>query len=267
MRDAISDGSGSAGELRPGRAEVACRFDGEILPEVSGLAASIRHPGVLWTHNDSGDDSRIFAIDASDCRMRAEVRLTGVTARDAEAIAVGRDAQGDPVIWLADIGDNRDSWDSVRLYRIGEPRRLVDQAVAASSFTIRYEDGPRDAEALLVDPSPGGAIWLATKRQAADGGMYRVPDSIVSKGSAVARRVGSVPAMTSDGSYAPDGRHFVLRTYTGATLFRSPPPGSGGQAVAIPLQPQGEAIAFSHDSRSLFLASERSDQLWRLPLD
>ncbi len=260
------DGGSASGEPRPGKAEVVCRFDGGRLPEVSGLAASIRHPGVLWTHNDSGDDARIFAIDSTSCAVRAEVRLGGVTARDSEAIAVGRDAAGEPVIWLADIGDNLDGWDSVRLYRIAEPTRLVDQEVKARSFTVRYEDGSRNAEALLVDPAAGGPMWLATKRQAADGGLYRIPDSLVAKGSAVAKRVGVVPAMTTDGSYAPDGRHFVLRTYTGATLFRAPPPGTDAGSVAIPLQPQGEAIAFAHDSASLYLAGERSEELWRLPL-
>ena len=33
------------------------------ITESSGLAASLLHPGVLWTHNDSGNPPRIYAID------------------------------------------------------------------------------------------------------------------------------------------------------------------------------------------------------------
>jgi hypothetical protein len=28
--------------------------------------ASKRNPGILWTHNDSGDRARVFAVRASD---------------------------------------------------------------------------------------------------------------------------------------------------------------------------------------------------------
>jgi hypothetical protein len=33
-----------------------------VLPELSGMAASRRHPGVLWAHNDSGNDAEVFAV-------------------------------------------------------------------------------------------------------------------------------------------------------------------------------------------------------------
>ena len=49
----------------------------------SGLAASHRHPGVLYTHNDSGDTPRFFAIDAN-ANVLAEVRLDGANALDRE---------------------------------------------------------------------------------------------------------------------------------------------------------------------------------------
>ena len=32
------------------------------LGEASGLAFSVRNPGVLWSHNDDGDDGRLFAF-------------------------------------------------------------------------------------------------------------------------------------------------------------------------------------------------------------
>lgn len=258
--------AGQSDPITPGQAQVACHLHDKRLVEISGLAASIAHPGIVWTHNDSGDTARAFAIDTNDCSVRAVVQFGGAKARDVEAIGVGRDALGTPVLWLADIGDNLKSWPNVRLYRIPEPEQLSDQTVPARTFTVRYPDGPHNAEALLVDPAPNGTMWIATKRDAADGGIYQAPASLLEDGSAVLRRIGSDSPLTTDGSYAPNGQSFVLRTYVGATIFTAPPPGSNPQPVAIPLQRQGEAIAFTADSSALLLAGEGSDELWRLPL-
>ena len=37
----------------------------EPISEMSGIARSQRFPGAYWVHNDSGDDARLFAVDAS----------------------------------------------------------------------------------------------------------------------------------------------------------------------------------------------------------
>ena len=41
---------------------VLSNLEGTVLNELSGLAASRIHEGVLWAHNDSGDSARIFAV-------------------------------------------------------------------------------------------------------------------------------------------------------------------------------------------------------------
>ena len=95
-----------------------CRFDDARLDEISGMAWSLRHPGVLWLLKDSGGGPYLYAVDATDCRTRARVRLEGATARDYEAIATGRDAAGRATIWVGDTGDNRSSWPSVRVFAV-----------------------------------------------------------------------------------------------------------------------------------------------------
>src|SRR5262245_41247001 len=48
------------------------------LVESSGVAISRRTPGVLWSHNDSGNDSILFAIEPNGTargRMRVPVRM------------------------------------------------------------------------------------------------------------------------------------------------------------------------------------------------
>lgn len=251
--------------VTPGEASVACTFDRRVLGEISGLASSIRHPGVLWAHNDSGDAPRLYAIRASDCAIVARVTLSGAETIDPEAIAVGRNRDGDPVIWLADIGDNQSRRETVALYRVPEPPELRDSSATASRFRVRYPDGPHNSEAILVEPTPGGRIWMLTKRQSADGQAYELRLDEATR-SATSRSAFAVPALTTDAAYAPDGRHFALRTYFSADVRTAPPPGTATIQVAAPLQRQSEAITFDADSRTLYFASEGSGDLWQLPL-
>lgn len=260
--DAHQKGSHDGGSTR-----TVCKFANDTLEEISGLAASIKHPGILWAHNDSGDGPRIYAVSNTSCEIQATITLGGVDPRDVEAIAMGRNSDGDPVIWVGDIGDNLGTWTNVRLYRIPEPNSIKNQTIQAKTYNLTYADGPRDAEGLLVDPRPGGRIWITTKRMAADGGLYALPKSFISDGFGTAKRVGSVPPMTTDASFAPDGKSFVIRTYLGAELFQGVPPGTDGQTIGLPLQTQGEAITFSSAGTGLYAASEGEASLWFVPLD
>lgn len=253
----------------PSSPEQACQVTDSRLTELSGLAASIQHPGILWTHNDSGDSARVFALDAQTCKVRAVVRLAGVSTRDAEAIAVGNTADGTPVLWLGDIGDNSATASSVRIYRFKEPTQIKDQTVkVAATITVKYADEPYNAEALIVSPSPAGRIWIATKREATQGAYYELPTSVWGGSRTVTvRPTGSVPALTTDAAYAPDGQHYVIRTYFGGTQFRGAPPGEDPVELDIGFRGQGEAITYSYDSRFLYAISEGEDNpLMKIPL-
>ena len=59
------------------------------LNESSGLGVSQAHPGVFWTHNDSGDEARVYALDER-AMLVATVVVDGVEARDWEAMTLGR---------------------------------------------------------------------------------------------------------------------------------------------------------------------------------
>ncbi len=253
----------------PSSPEEACKVTDPRLDELSGLAASTQHPGILWTHNDSGDAARIFALDAVTCEVRAVVKLSGVSARDNEAIAVGRDSDGQAVIWVGDIGNNAATFSSVRLYRFKEPTQIKNQTVSpAATITVKYYDEPYNAEALLVQPSPAGRIWIATKREAAEGAYYELPASAWGSSKTVTvRPTGSVPALTTDATYAPDGRHYAIRTYFGGTQFQGPPPGSDAAELDIGYRGQGEALTYSFDSRFLYAISEgQGNPLTKIPL-
>jgi hypothetical protein len=251
----------AAGE-RPG---VRCELSDERLTEVSGITWSRRHPGTYWVHNDSSGGPYLYAIDGGTCRTLARVRVDGIEARDLEAVATGVSPDGDPVLWLGDIGDNNDSWDSVRLHAVPEPARLVDTEVRATTYEFTYADRPHNAEALLVRPDEP-TVWVVTK-QLARGAVWRVP--LEADGVATARRVAEVRGLVTDAAYSPDGTEYVLRDYLGVTLHRAPVSAAtlaDGGAIDVPAQPQGEAITFTADGTALLLVSEGSREVREVPL-
>ena len=224
----------------PGQTELF-RLQDPALTESSGLVASTRHAGLVWSHPDGGDVAEVMAVDGRG-RTVATVRLRGVDPYDPEALAPGLTPAGGPALFLGDIGDNRARRPDVSVFRFAEPRRLVDQTVASTWWRFTYPDGPKDAEALLVDPRDG-RIWIATKN-VFGGGLYRAPRRLLTDRTNELERIGDVPGLVTDGAFLPDGR-FVLRTYTTAYLYDGPNRLSG--QIALPPQEQGESVAVDGD--------------------
>jgi hypothetical protein len=229
--------------LVAGAAAPVLTLQDPALSESSGLARSAVHKQVLWTHNDGGKVAEIIGVGRTG-RDVARLRLRGVDPYDPEALAAGRGARGRPALFLGDLGDNLERRSDVSVFRVTEPRSLGNHTVDATWYRFTYEDGPHDAEALLVDPRDG-RIWVATKSFGV-GGLYRAPKRLVetSAGANTLRRVAAVPPLVTDGTFLPNGR-FVLRTYTAGYLFDRP--GKLREQITLPIQKQGESIALDGD--------------------
>jgi hypothetical protein len=244
-----------------------CRFDDERLIEISGMARSLRHPNVIWMHNDSGDDAVLYGIDDRTCDTVAELRLRGVQARDFEGLASSVDGKGRSFLWVGDIGDNRDSWPNVAIYRVREPAKLGPRSRSAKQWRFTYPDRPHNAETLMVGAPASGRVndspvWAATW-QLASGGMYSVP---LREGVAIADSVGDVGSLITDGAIHPTGVGYVLRDYLDVHIFQGMPPGQRVAKLALPAQVQGEAITWTADGRGVFIASEKDPRLIRVDL-
>jgi hypothetical protein len=256
---------------RPARAaepeaKVACKVSDPRITEASGLAVSRRHRGIVYTHNDSDGSPTIFAI-GPDGRTKATFTVAGAAARDWEGMALGRDGTGRPALFVADIGDNLDgAWPYVTVYRVPEPAELRDQTLRATPFRLKYADGARNAEAVLINPRTN-RLYVASKLL--NGSLYAAPARLRAAGFNVLRKVGDAPAIATDGAFAPDGRTLVIRTYGAAHIYAmgAARPGKRLSVVTLPNQQQGESIAYSLDGRSLLAGSEGTRQpLWRVPL-
>lgn len=253
----------------PEGSEVLFRLTDSRIRESSGLAASRLHEGIYWTHNDSGDyGAEVYAVD-EDGETLATVTLTGpgVEARDWEAVSVGVDDNGDPAVFVGDIGDNfQGGWPNVRAYRFPEPRQLTDQTIEATTFTFTYEDGGRDAEAMMVDPRDG-RLYVISKEVA--GGVYAAPKTLDPEGPSTLTRIDSAPLYATDAAFSPDGSHYAIRTYWGATVYDAAEGvrGRSVDQVSLPESDQGESLAYSHDGTALLAGTEgEQSPVWRIPL-
>lgn len=253
------------------------------LNESSGLVASHRNPGVLWSHNDSGRGAELFAF-TDDGLAVATLTLPGVDIGDWEDLALGPDANGEAfrALYVGDIGDNGNSREYVSIFRVPEPdlseivpgEPVVLTAGDIDRFDLTYDDGPRDAEALLVDPVDG-AVLIATKTPAGTAALYRAeltgdPTAVVlarQTDVAVPGVVGLTRLVTG-GTISPARDRVVLRTYVAGWWWPVAPGQSVAEAmtaiperIALPLMRQGEAITFSADGETLYVSSEGSPAL------
>lgn len=235
------------------------RMTDAAIVESSGLAGSFLHPSVLFTHNDSGDGPRVFAVNQLG-QTQAVLRLKGARARDWEDIATGPNN----TVWVGDIGDNTRSRSTISVYRFQEPLVLSTGNVAWRRFDLRYPDGRHNAEALLVRPDTG-QLYVVTK-QRSGAGIYRAPRGLSTSRVNTLRRVASAPSSVTAGAFAPRGGGLALRDYNRAYIYSSI--GARPRVMRMPDQPQEESLTFSPLGEALLVGSERPrSQVWRVPLD
>jgi hypothetical protein len=241
-----------------GRAEGAEGPPGEIstisdrrITESSGLAVSPDDPDLAYTVNDSGNDSILYAVRISTGRVVGATAL-GVTLVDAEALAIDPDG----TIWIADTGDNRQQRTDVALYSLPPPGEGDSVAKDVTRHLLTYPDGPRDVEALAIDPASGRTLLL-TKGLLA-GEVYAVPERLGAGPTTVEAVEATVPGVVTDAAFTPDGRYVVARDYGTAHVLDA----TTFEEVAskdLPKVEQGESLAVEADGTSYLVGSEGKD--------
>jgi hypothetical protein len=223
------------------------------------------------------------------------IRLRGIKNDDWEDLAA---FERDGKAWLlvADTGDNNGRRPQVALHLVEEPARdqlSPGKAVTVTpawSLRVTYEDGPRDCESVAVDVA-GRAIYLLSKRDDIPR-LYRVDLPATRPGNtvAVARKVGLVPHIPEPSAaemlvrghlgkrrsevtamdFSSDGTLATVLSYGAALVFERKNGEPWAEALArepVPLQIsgllQGEAICFSPDAKSIYVASEGPQPLVR----
>lgn len=250
------------------------------IDESSGLAASRRNPGLLWTHNDSGDEPLVYCIDLKGAPCGVW-RVTGADAWDWEDVAAGPGPRpGEPSLYLGDIGDNLDQRSEIIVYRIPEPvagagpvttKAAPAASAPAEALKLRFPDGPHNAEALAVHPTTGDVYVISKDAQAAR--VYKAPAPLDATKVVTMTQVGTIRLgagsrgleQVTGADISPDGRRVALSTYAQGYELEVPAAGPFDDvwsqppaAVALGPRLQGESIAYRLDGKALLTTSEIS---------
>jgi hypothetical protein len=225
----------------------------ETVPETSGVAFGRGAAGVIWTHNDSGGEPAVYAVD-TDGSALGRVAITGAINVDWEDMELGDCALG-TCLYLGDVGDNPESRNEITVYRVPEPSATDVATPAADAFRMRYPDRPRDSEAIFV--LPGERLYVVTKGRSDPVELYRYPGALrtdevvtLARVQAITDSQPSLPNQVTGASSSPDGTQVAIRTYADLHLYGV----AGDGLTASPLlsqslrtlaEPQGEAVALS----------------------
>jgi hypothetical protein len=230
-------------------------FQDPAIVESSGLVAT---GDLFLTVNDSGDSGRVFVVDRSG-------KTVGTTTWADEPVVVESLAPAGPgEVWVGDTGDNRRGRDSITVLRV--PYGVTDQQVTPAAYDLVYPDRAHDAETLMTNPRTG-QLFVVSK-DVFGGTIYAAPRRLSADHPNRLRAVADGFSFATDGSFFPDGRHYVVRGYTSAAVY-SFPGHERLDSFQLPRQDQGEGIAVGPDDR-IYLSSEGqfSDVLQlRLPAD
>ena len=230
--------------------------------ESSGLAYATKGRPVLWTHNDSGDTSRFFAVGLAGEDL-GTFTLEGARAVDWEDIA-SYVSDGRNWLLLADVGDNEERRPDCQLYIVEEPEAGESATVSVvRTISFVYEDGPRNCEAAAVDSKEQRILLIAKTREPLSG-VYSLPlipeDEKVTARRIADMRLTGVVAM----DISPDGRDAVVLTYGDAFRWRRTEDESWASAfgrepemLPMPYRKQGESVCYTPDGKRLLLTSEK----------
>ena len=247
--------------------------------EPSGLVKSRLWPDVFWSHNDSGDGPRIFAVHR-DGRIYPSERYGaahGVVIPDAVNVDwedITTDDQGNLII--ADFGnseqnDRRD----LCLYWIFEPHPSVGQTSVQRKIFFAYPDQTQvpspvrnfDAEAIFY---AHGHVYILTKHRSDTGTtLYRLDSMEPNKVNVLTRldRFNTQGQVTGADA-TPDGRRLAVLTYDGIWVFDAKEKErwfDGGIRWLPTEDDEAEAIAWDGD-HLLISADEGDGDLYDVPV-
>lgn len=261
-----------------GSPKVLGRISSDEINESSGLAASRCNEGVLWTHNDSGDQPFIYALNLKGEKI-GTWRVTGAKNSDWEDLATYKNENGECFLYIGDIGNNERVKAQLTIYRVAEPkisanadhssRKNPPSTETAQAIKVLYPDSRHNAETLMVHPKTGD-VYILTKEMTGASGVYKLPanynpDKTNRLEKIADFRVPAIPdGFLTGGEIAPDGNRVVISDYFAGYEILLPAKTADFDEIwkEKPLKielgerKQGEAVSYSADGKSIFATSE-----------
>lgn len=255
---------------------ISGKLNNKEMDETSGIAASSINKDIYYVHNDSGDTSRFFSITPQG-ELKATIYFTGdkslrLAVQDCEDIAVGPGPlKGKSYVYLGDIGDNNGSRKYLTVYRFEENTLWSKDTVTHATpvpIHLRYPDGPKDAETLMVDPIEK-LLYIVSKRSDTVAIYtsplnYKANDTVTLTKRTKLFFPGFKPfKWITAGDISKDGQQILLKSYEKVYYWKRLPNEHAWDAMArkakeLPytMEKQGEAVGFTPDGKGYYTTSE-----------
>ena len=253
------------------------KVNATIANEVSGMVNGRRNPNVLYVHNDRNNAPRLMAIDKNNGRIVQNWNIGGINHTDYEDISNGPGPKaGVNYLHLCDIGDN--PWDrqTIWIHRLPEPALtgpIGPKTFYPQTLTLRYPDGPKNAEACMVDPLTGLIYIIQKTRRTAQiyktekpwGDGDEMMDLVMAGTVTNLRKPARWGNALTGIDISPNGRDIVMLYYGGLDYRcrnenESIEDALGRFGLLVPSyieEPNGgEAIAFASDMSGLYSCQE-----------
>lgn len=261
--------------------KVIGRIGSPEITESSGLVASRCQENVLWTHNDSGDNAFIYAINKKGEKL-GTWKVAGAKNKDWEDLAITKDKTGKCFLYIGDIGDNERKRSELTIYRIREPKVSAESKSSgkknplltenAEAIGFSYPELRRDAETLLVHPVTND-IYILTKRLGGASEVFRLKNDFDTVKANALEKIAelSVPSLPdgflTGGEISPDGKSVVICDYFNAYEIILPKNAKNFDeiwkekptVIELGNREQGEAVCYSSDGNSIFATSEKKN--------
>ncbi|MGI8640571.1 MAG: hypothetical protein ACR2MG_11590 [Pyrinomonadaceae bacterium] len=262
--------------------QVVGKITSNEITESSGIAESKCRKNVFWTHNDSGDDAFIFAINQQGEKL-GTWKVSGAKNKDWEDIAAFQDKQtGKCFLYIGDIGNNERLRSDFTIYRVAEPqvsgadksssKKNPAETENAEAVKFEYPDMRHDAETLLVHPNTSD-IYIMSKRLSGAAGVYKLAANYSLEKTNTLEKIAdfSVPAIPNGfftgGDISSDGKRIIICDYFSAYEIVLPENAKNFDEiwkekpaiVELGEREQGEAIGYSDDGKSIFATSEKKN--------
>jgi len=143
--------------------QIACQLP-SYLNEASGIELS--PDGTIWTHNDSGNEAKIYQID-DQCNVIRTVNLLGVSNNDWEDLALSDSL----ILYVGDFGNNLNTRTNLAVYFFPtNDLPLGESSVTPSVIHFNHSEQnafPPNAEAMHFDTEAmilrGDSLFLFSK--------------------------------------------------------------------------------------------------------
>ncbi|KAK3602251.1 hypothetical protein CHS0354_034488 [Potamilus streckersoni] len=239
--------------------------DSNKVTEASGLAASRKHPNILYTHNDHGGGNRIYAIDATTAHVRANFEINHADSNDWEDVAVGPCHGSKTCLYIGDTGNSGQGAKNI-IYRVLEPDSIHSGSLSIDA-KIHFTWDAEDCETLMVDPK--GEIYIISKVVGGKGLIAHIPSSGFDSGKTVHVSSSAYLSISTShpdpvgGDISPSGDEILIKTRDSVLYWDMN--GSNDYVSVLQTQPiklpyinehQGEAVAWQPDGRGYYTLGE-----------